>query len=82
MEEATCQDRPLDGVSFGTIGQFSLWLLEWRTVTGARGRKYYLFTERGHKVLDKSMTEWITSTRKPMKLIGEQADGELQSIPG
>ncbi len=55
---------------------------EWRTVTGARRRKYYLITERGRKVLDKSVAEWITFTRTLMRLIGGQSDGEPQTVSG
>jgi len=55
---------------------------EWRTVTGARRRKYYLITERGRKVLDNSVAEWATFTATLMRLIGGQSDGEPQAIPG
>ena len=55
---------------------------EWRTVAGARRRKYYLITDRGREVLDALVAEWATFTEKLMRLIGGPGDGEPQAIPG
>jgi len=55
---------------------------EWRTVSGARRRKYYFITEKGRKVLADSVAEWSTFTARLMKLIGGQRDEEPQTIPG
>ena len=55
---------------------------EWRTVTGARRRKYYLITEHGRKVLDNSVAEWATFTTTLMELIGGQGDGKPQTVSG
>ena len=55
---------------------------EWRTVAGARRRKYYFITEKGRKVLSSSADEWTTFTEKLMQLIEGQGHVEPKSIPG
>ncbi len=55
---------------------------EWRTVAGARRRKYYFITEEGHKVLANSVAEWMTFTEKLMRVIGGGDHVEPEVIPG
>jgi PadR family transcriptional regulator PadR len=54
---------------------------EWRTVAGARRRKYYFITKKGHKVLVSSVAEWTTFTEKLMRVIGGGGDVEPEVIP-
>ena len=54
---------------------------EWRTVAGARRRKYYFITEKGRKVLASSVAEWITFTEKLIRVIGG-GHVEPEVIPG
>ena len=54
---------------------------EWRTVAGARRRKYYFITEKGRKVLANSVAEWTTFTKKLMRVIGG-GHVEPEVIPG
>ena len=54
---------------------------EWRTVAGARRRKYYFITEKGRKVLASSVAEWTTFTEKLMRVIGGDSHGEPDVIP-
>ena len=54
---------------------------EWRTVAGARRRKYYFITEKGRKVLTSSVAEWTTFTEKLMRVIGG-GPVEPEVIPG
>jgi PadR family transcriptional regulator PadR len=42
---------------------------EWRTVAGARRRKYYFITEKGRQALANSVAEWTTFTEKLMQVI-------------
>jgi len=42
---------------------------EWRTVAGARRRKYYFITEKGRKALANSVAEWTAFTEKLMQVI-------------
>jgi PadR family transcriptional regulator PadR len=55
---------------------------EWRTVAGARRRKYYFITEKGHKALANSVAEWTTFTKKLMQVIGGGDRVEPEVIPG
>jgi PadR family transcriptional regulator PadR len=55
---------------------------EWRTVAGARRRKYYFITKKGHKVLANSVAEWTTFTEKLMRVIGGGDHVEPEAIPG
>ena len=55
---------------------------EWRTVAGARRRKYYFITRKGHKVLASSVAEWTTFTEKLMRVIGGGDHVEPEVIPG
>jgi PadR family transcriptional regulator PadR len=55
---------------------------EWRTVAGARRRKYYFITEKGHKALANSVAEWTTFTKKLMQVIGGSDRVEPEVIPG
>jgi len=55
---------------------------EWRTVAGARRRKYYFITEKGRKVLANSVAEWTTFTEKLMQVIGGHGHVEPEFIPG
>jgi len=54
---------------------------EWRTVAGARRRKYYFITEKGRKVLVSSVAEWTTFTEQLMRVIGG-GHVEPEVIPG
>ena len=54
---------------------------EWRTVAGARRRKYYFITEKGRKVLASSVAEWTTFTEQLMRVIGG-GRVEPEVIPG
>ena len=55
---------------------------EWRSVAGSRQRKYYFITEKGHKVLANSVTEWTTFTEKLMRVIGGDSHVEPDVVPG
>jgi PadR family transcriptional regulator PadR len=55
---------------------------EWRTAAGARRRKYYFITKRGHKVLASSVAEWKTFTEKLMQVIGGGGHVEPKVLPG
>ncbi len=55
---------------------------EWRTVAGARRRKYYFITEKGRKALASSADEWTTFTEKLMQVIEGHGYVEPKSIPG
>jgi len=55
---------------------------EWRTVSGARRRKYYFITEKGRKVLANSVAEWMTFTERLMRVIGGKRDEQPKPIPG
>jgi PadR family transcriptional regulator PadR len=55
---------------------------EWRSVAGSRRRKYYFITEKGHKVLANSVTEWTTFTKKLMQVIEGGRHAEPEFIPG
>ena len=55
---------------------------EWRTVAGARRRKYYSITKKGHKVLANSVAEWTTFTVKLMRMIGGGDHVGPEVIPG
>ena len=55
---------------------------EWRTVAGARRRRYYFITEKGRKVLANSVSEWTTFTEKLMQVIGGGDLVEPEVIPG
>ena len=55
---------------------------EWRTVAGARRRRYYFITEKGRKVLANSVSEWTTFTEKLMRVIGGGDHVEPEVIPG
>lgn len=52
---------------------------EWRTVAGARRRKYYFITEEGRKVLARSVAEWMRFTEKLLGIIGGRR--EPQPVP-
>ena len=53
---------------------------EWRTVAGARRRKYYVITEKGCKALVNSVAEWTTFIEQLMRVIGG-TDVEPEVIP-
>jgi len=53
---------------------------EWRTVSGARRRKYYFITEKGKKVLANSVAEWMTFFERLMKVIGGKRDEQPEPI--
>ena len=55
---------------------------EWRNAAGARRRKYYFITKKGHKVLANSVAEWRTFTEKLMRVIGGSDHVEPEIIPG
>ena len=55
---------------------------EWRTVAGARRRKYYFITDKGRKVLASSVAEWATFTEQLMRVIGGGDHAEPEVIPG
>ncbi len=55
---------------------------EWRTVVGARRRKYYFITEKGRKALASSVAEWMTFTEKLMGVIRGRGHVEPEVIPG
>ena len=55
---------------------------EWRTVAGARRRKYYFITEQGRKVLASSVAEWTTFTEQLMRVIGGGGHVEPEVLPG
>jgi len=55
---------------------------EWRTVAGARRRKYYFITEKGRRVLVSSVAEWTTFTEQLMRVIGGGGYVEPKVIPG
>ncbi|MDY7041471.1 MAG: PadR family transcriptional regulator [Chloroflexota bacterium] len=55
---------------------------EWRTIAGARRRKYYFITEAGRRVLANSVREWTTFTEQLMRMIGGHGHVEPESIPG
>lgn len=42
---------------------------EWRTIAGARRRKYYFITEKGRKVLTNSVAEWQTFIERLLGVI-------------
>jgi PadR family transcriptional regulator PadR len=49
---------------------------EWRPGRGARRRKYYHITEKGHRVLAASVAEWQTFTAQLLGLIGGDVEPE------
>ena len=55
---------------------------EWRTVAGARRRKYYFITDKGRKVLASSVAEWTAFTEQLMRVIGGGDHVEPEVIPG
>jgi DNA-binding PadR family transcriptional regulator len=55
---------------------------EWRTVAGARRRKYYFITEKGGKVLADSVAEWTTFTEQLMRVIRGGQHVEPKVLPG
>jgi PadR family transcriptional regulator PadR len=55
---------------------------EWRTVAGARRRKYYFITKKGRKVLASSVAEWKTFTEELMRVIEGGGHVEPEVIPG
>ena len=55
---------------------------EWRTVAGARRRKYYFITDKGRTVLANSVAEWTTFTEKLMRVIGGRPRAQAQAEPG
>ena len=55
---------------------------EWRTVAGARRRKYYFITKKGHEVLANSVAEWATFTEQLMRVIKGGGHVEPEVLPG
>ena len=55
---------------------------EWRTVAGARRRKYYSITKKGREMLANSVAEWTAFTEKLMQVIGGSGHVEPKVIPG
>ncbi|MBU0495720.1 MAG: PadR family transcriptional regulator [Chloroflexi bacterium] len=53
---------------------------EWRAGQGARRRKYYLITAKGHRVLADSVAEWQTFAAQLLGLIGDGDGMEAQPI--
>ncbi len=45
---------------------------EWRTVAGARRRKYYFITDKGRQVLAGSVAEWTAFIERLLGIIGGQ----------
>lgn len=44
---------------------------EWRSGQGARRRKYYHITKKGHRILADSVAEWQTFAAQLLGLIGD-----------
>ena len=55
---------------------------EWRTVAGARRRKYYAITDKGHTVLANSVAEWTTFTERLMRVIRDHPLSQPESVSG
>ncbi len=53
---------------------------EWRTIAGARRRKYYFITEKGHKALADSVAEWQTFIGRLLRIVDGRR--EPQPAPG
>ncbi len=53
---------------------------EWRTIAGARRRKYYFITEVGREVLADSVVEWQTFIERLRGIIGGR--GAPRPAPG
>lgn len=48
---------------------------EWRPGQGKRRRKYYLITDKGHRVLADSVAEWQAFAARLLGLIGQVETG-------